>query len=109
MPQADGSIAGDIHPSAQKIPQHITPVPGGIGPVEMAVLMDRIVRQEADPGRQLWTFSQMPYLNRGDVAALGSLSPASAAVSRGPTQTDTSRPTGSQQRGFTRDGGEPSR
>jgi methylenetetrahydrofolate dehydrogenase (NADP+)/methenyltetrahydrofolate cyclohydrolase len=109
IPQADGSIAGDIHPSAQKIPQHITPVPGGIGPVEMGVLMDRIVRQEADPGRQPWTFPQMPYLNRGDVAALGSLSPASAAVSRGPTQADTSRPTGSQQRGSTRDGGEPSR
>jgi methylenetetrahydrofolate dehydrogenase (NADP+) / methenyltetrahydrofolate cyclohydrolase len=60
MPQADGSIAGDIHPSAQKIPQHTTPVPGGIGPGEMAVLMDRIVRQEADPGRQPWTFPQMP-------------------------------------------------
>jgi methylenetetrahydrofolate dehydrogenase (NADP+)/methenyltetrahydrofolate cyclohydrolase len=109
MPQADGSIAGDIHPSAQKVPQHITPVPGGIGPVEMAVLMDRIVRQEADPGRKPWTFPQMTYLDRGDVAALGSLAPASAAVSRGPTQADTNRPTGSRQHGFTRDGGEPSR
>lgn len=109
MPQADGSIAGDIHPSAQKIPQHITPVPGGIGPVEMAVLMDRIVRQEVDPGRQPWTFPQMPYLNRGDVAALSSLPPASAAVLHGPTQTSGNRPPGNQPRGFTRDGGEPSR
>ena len=80
MPQEDGSIAGDIHPDAKQIPQHITPVPGGIGPVEMAVLMDRAVRQDADPSRQPWTCQPAPYLSRGDVAALGSLAPASGAV-----------------------------
>jgi methylenetetrahydrofolate dehydrogenase (NADP+) / methenyltetrahydrofolate cyclohydrolase len=109
MPQADGSIAGDIHPSARQIPQHLTPVPGGIGPVEMAVLMDRIVRQESDPGRQPWTFPRMPYLTRGDVAALGSLPPASAAVAHARVPNDGSRPTGGRQPGLTREGGEPSR
>jgi methylenetetrahydrofolate dehydrogenase (NADP+)/methenyltetrahydrofolate cyclohydrolase len=35
-------VVGDVEKSAQKIPKHITPVPGGTGPVEMAVLMERI-------------------------------------------------------------------
>ena len=48
-PQADGSVTGDVHPAAARLPQNITPVPGGVGPIEMAVLMDRIVRQEANP------------------------------------------------------------
>ena len=81
MPQEDGSIAGDVHPDARQIPQHITPVPGGIGPVEMAVLMDRVVRQDVDPSRQPWTCQPTPYLTRGDFAALGGMAPASGAVS----------------------------
>jgi 5,10-methylene-tetrahydrofolate dehydrogenase/methenyl tetrahydrofolate cyclohydrolase len=35
-------VVGDVEKSAQEIPKHITPVPGGTGPVEMAVLMERI-------------------------------------------------------------------
>jgi methylenetetrahydrofolate dehydrogenase (NADP+)/methenyltetrahydrofolate cyclohydrolase len=86
MPQPDGSIAGDVAPSAQGIPQYITPVPGGIGPIEMAVLMDRVVRQEVDPGRPPWSVERMPYLNRGDLAALGNLAPAAGAVRSGRAQ-----------------------
>jgi methylenetetrahydrofolate dehydrogenase (NADP+) / methenyltetrahydrofolate cyclohydrolase len=110
MPQPDGSIAGDIAPSAQRIPQYITPVPGGIGPVEMAVLMDRIVRQEVDPGRQPWTVPQMPYLQRGELAALSNLAPASGAVSRGPVnQAEGGRPDVGQRQGAARDGDDRSR
>ncbi|WP_329615736.1 bifunctional 5,10-methylenetetrahydrofolate dehydrogenase/5,10-methenyltetrahydrofolate cyclohydrolase [Streptomyces brevispora] len=69
MPRPDGSVAGDIHPDASTIPQYITPVPGGVGPVEMAVLMERIVRQEANPGLTAWAAPAMPYLTRGQVAA----------------------------------------
>lgn len=81
MPQADGSIAGDVHPSAQNVPQYITPVPGGIGPVEMAVLMDRAVKMDADPNHTPWTCQPVPYLDKGQVAAMESM--PSATVSRG--------------------------
>jgi methylenetetrahydrofolate dehydrogenase (NADP+)/methenyltetrahydrofolate cyclohydrolase len=37
-------VAGDVEKSAQKIPKHITPVPGGIGPIEMAILMERVAK-----------------------------------------------------------------
>ncbi len=68
-PQTDGSFAGDIHPSASSLPQNITPVPGGVGPVEMAVLMERIVHQVADPNLQPWTFPTSPYLTARTSAA----------------------------------------
>jgi methylenetetrahydrofolate dehydrogenase (NADP+)/methenyltetrahydrofolate cyclohydrolase len=35
------TVVGDVEESAREIPQHITPVPGGTGPVEMAALMER--------------------------------------------------------------------
>jgi methylenetetrahydrofolate dehydrogenase (NADP+)/methenyltetrahydrofolate cyclohydrolase len=35
------AVIGDVEESAREIPQHITPVPGGTGPVEMAALMER--------------------------------------------------------------------
>ncbi|MCP3822870.1 bifunctional 5,10-methylenetetrahydrofolate dehydrogenase/5,10-methenyltetrahydrofolate cyclohydrolase [Streptomyces sp. A3M-1-3] len=68
-PQADGSVAGDIHPSAAGLPQNITPVPGGVGPVEMAVLMERIVRQVADSDLQSWVFPKFPYVTQRTSAA----------------------------------------
>lgn len=37
--------------------------------MEMAVLMERTVRQEANPGLTAWTAPTMPYLTRGQVAA----------------------------------------
>lgn len=68
-PLADGSIAGDIHPQAARLPQNITPVPGGVGPVEMAVLMERAVRQTADPNVKSWAFPAAPYKTRVQFAA----------------------------------------
>ncbi|MEU8030697.1 bifunctional 5,10-methylenetetrahydrofolate dehydrogenase/5,10-methenyltetrahydrofolate cyclohydrolase [Streptomyces sp. NPDC049099] len=67
MPRPDGSVAGDVRPDAATVPQYVTPVPGGVGPVEMAVLMDRIVRQEADAGLKPWQLPQVPYLTRHQV------------------------------------------
>ncbi|GHG63144.1 bifunctional 5,10-methylenetetrahydrofolate dehydrogenase/5,10-methenyltetrahydrofolate cyclohydrolase [Streptomyces griseocarneus] len=68
-PLADGTVAGDIHPEAARLPQNITPVPGGVGPVEMAVLMERAVRQTADPNVPSWTFPAAPYKSRVQFAA----------------------------------------
>lgn len=45
---------GDIARSAATIPQNITPVPNGTGPIEMAILMERIVRKEIDPDLMPW-------------------------------------------------------
>jgi methylenetetrahydrofolate dehydrogenase (NADP+) / methenyltetrahydrofolate cyclohydrolase len=42
IPQADGTVMGDISKKAYDIPQYLTPVPGGIGPTQMAVLLERI-------------------------------------------------------------------
>jgi methylenetetrahydrofolate dehydrogenase (NADP+) / methenyltetrahydrofolate cyclohydrolase len=44
VPQADGQILGDVASDAYDIPQNLTPVPGGIGPTQMAVLLERIVK-----------------------------------------------------------------
>lgn len=38
------------------VPHVVTPVPGGIGPVEMAVLAERVMQQEAAPGIGSWHF-----------------------------------------------------
>jgi methylenetetrahydrofolate dehydrogenase (NADP+) / methenyltetrahydrofolate cyclohydrolase len=43
IPQADGTILGDVAKNAYDIPENLTPVPGGIGPTQMAVLLERIV------------------------------------------------------------------
>ncbi|MFF9870126.1 tetrahydrofolate dehydrogenase/cyclohydrolase catalytic domain-containing protein [Streptomyces sp. NPDC013953] len=71
-PRPDGTVAGDISPQAATLPQHITPVPGGVGPVEMAVLMERIVRQVADPALKSWTIPPVPYLGRAAAAQMRS-------------------------------------
>lgn len=60
-------VFGDVHPQAVTIPQYLTPVPGGVGPVEMAVLMERIVRQEIDPGLAAWRLPALPYRRRGQM------------------------------------------
>lgn len=61
VPRPDGSVAGDVHPRARAIPGYYTPVPGGIGPIEMAVLMERIVRQEIDDQVDRWEYATLPY------------------------------------------------
>lgn len=39
-----GTVVGDVDESARSIPRYITAVPGGTGPVEMAVLMERAAK-----------------------------------------------------------------
>lgn len=67
-PRGGGVVFGDVHPNAVMIPQYLTPVPGGVGPVEMAVLMERIVRQEVDPELAAWCLPALPYRHRGQTA-----------------------------------------
>jgi methylenetetrahydrofolate dehydrogenase (NADP+) / methenyltetrahydrofolate cyclohydrolase len=45
---------GDVARSATGIPQFITIVPGGVGPIEMAILMERVIRQNIDPDVKSW-------------------------------------------------------
>ena len=40
----DGSLAGDVHPSVQEVAGWITPVPGGVGPMTIAMLMRNTIR-----------------------------------------------------------------
>lgn len=56
VPQPDGPV-GDVHPDATHLPAAITPVPGGIGPVEMAVLAERLVQTVAAPNLSSWAYS----------------------------------------------------
>ncbi|ASU82544.1 hypothetical protein CDO52_06885 [Nocardiopsis gilva YIM 90087] len=57
VPQEDGAISGDVRKDAAFLPEVITPVPGGVGPVEMAVLMERAVQKEVDPSIPSWKVS----------------------------------------------------
>jgi methylenetetrahydrofolate dehydrogenase (NADP+) / methenyltetrahydrofolate cyclohydrolase len=56
MRDADGKEQkyGDVARSATGIPQFITIVPGGVGPIEMAILMERIIEKYIDPEIQRW-------------------------------------------------------
>ena len=44
IPQKGGKPVGDVDEAARSIPRHITAVPGGTGPIEMAVLMERAAK-----------------------------------------------------------------
>ncbi|WP_187152988.1 bifunctional 5,10-methylenetetrahydrofolate dehydrogenase/5,10-methenyltetrahydrofolate cyclohydrolase [Acaryochloris marina] len=54
IPLADSPILGDVNRSAYDIPLNITPVPGGVGPFQMATLMERLVRQVTGKQIQQW-------------------------------------------------------
>ncbi|MEU1888535.1 hypothetical protein ABZ491_23995 [Micromonospora rifamycinica] len=64
VPSPDGGVTGDISPEAKGIPQNITPVSGGIGPVEMAVLVERVIRQELHADLAPWQYPGRPYQAR---------------------------------------------
>lgn len=51
-----GGPVGDVHHDAQQLPAAITPVPGGVGPVEMAVLAERLVTTLAAPDLHSWAY-----------------------------------------------------
>ncbi len=63
-------ICGDIRASARAIAQNFTPVPGGIGPTEMAVLLERFVSQELSVRFTPWQIeatNPVVYLTRSQV------------------------------------------
>jgi methylenetetrahydrofolate dehydrogenase (NADP+)/methenyltetrahydrofolate cyclohydrolase len=43
-PTADGSLVGDVAPEVEGLVDGLTPVPGGVGPVTTALLLDHTVR-----------------------------------------------------------------
>lgn len=57
-PTQDG-IKGDVDKSAYYIPQNITPVPGGIGPIEMAILAQRVVKMELGIEMPKWNYQRL--------------------------------------------------
>ena len=44
IPEKGGKPVGDVEESARSILRYITAVPGGTGPIEMAVLMERAAK-----------------------------------------------------------------
>ncbi len=42
--EVDNEVRGDIAPSAQSVASWITPVPGGVGPMTVAMLMENVVK-----------------------------------------------------------------
>ena len=50
---------GDVDRTAYSIPQNITPVPGGIGPIEMAILAERFVKIELGVELPKWNYQQL--------------------------------------------------
>jgi Tetrahydrofolate dehydrogenase/cyclohydrolase, NAD(P)-binding domain len=49
-----GEKLGDVDRSAVGIPKVITRVPGGVGPVEMGILVERIVELYVDQNVEKW-------------------------------------------------------
>jgi methylenetetrahydrofolate dehydrogenase (NADP+) / methenyltetrahydrofolate cyclohydrolase len=68
-------VEGDIDEEVKAIAQNMTPVPGGIGPTEMAVLMQRLVKSTVDPNVEDWSLQDIEglstdYLTREEVAEI---------------------------------------
>lgn len=42
--QADGALTGDVDPKAQEVASYITPVPGGVGPMTIATLLENTLK-----------------------------------------------------------------
>jgi 5,10-methylene-tetrahydrofolate dehydrogenase/methenyl tetrahydrofolate cyclohydrolase len=57
-PTASGA-AGDVDRSVYSIPQNITPVPGGVGPIEMAILVERLVKMDLGIELGKWNYQQL--------------------------------------------------
>jgi len=47
---------GDIHPGLYRLARYATPVPGGVGPVEMAVLAERALTKDLGATIPPWTY-----------------------------------------------------
>lgn len=42
--RVDGKLTGDVHPEVEKVASHLTPMPGGTGPMTVAMLMHNTYR-----------------------------------------------------------------
>lgn len=82
-PHTDGAL-GDVRPDAATAPQTITPVPGGVGPVEMAVLAERLIIYTVAPDLTSWRF-----LGRGNQPA--TTAAQTVAVQAQPSQQTRAR------------------
>ena len=60
-------IYGNVDKSAYHLVQNITPVPGGTGPLEMAVLAERVVGKELNVEIPPWKLEKVSYLNRDEI------------------------------------------
>lgn len=49
-------VAGDVDKCAYKLVHSITPVPGGIGPLQMAVLIERMINKATGEYRRRWEY-----------------------------------------------------
>jgi len=47
-------ILGDVNRSAYSIPQNLTPVPGGVGPLQMATLLERLIAVATNRRIEKW-------------------------------------------------------
>ncbi|TDE07937.1 bifunctional 5,10-methylenetetrahydrofolate dehydrogenase/5,10-methenyltetrahydrofolate cyclohydrolase [Jiangella asiatica] len=47
-PTADGGLAGDVDPAVEGVAAALSPVPGGVGPVTTALLLQNVVRPMLD-------------------------------------------------------------
>jgi methylenetetrahydrofolate dehydrogenase (NADP+)/methenyltetrahydrofolate cyclohydrolase len=54
IPIANKIILGDVKRSAYSIPQNITPVPGGVGPLQMAILLERLIKITLEINAPQW-------------------------------------------------------
>jgi len=118
VPHPDGP-RGDVAPDAARIPAAITPVPGGIGPVEMAVLAERLTIAVAAPDVASWRYlgtdatSERTTTAHEDVAAYRDLAAhrdlsgrASPDIERGATLERPVPGTGPRSQARTRGGEE---
>jgi methylenetetrahydrofolate dehydrogenase (NADP+)/methenyltetrahydrofolate cyclohydrolase len=48
-PTADGTLVGDVDPAVAQMAAGLTPVPGGVGPVTTALLLQHTVRAAEQP------------------------------------------------------------
>lgn len=67
IPLSNNIIFGDIKRSAYEIPQNITPVPGGVGPLQMAILLERLIEVVTGRSIEKWVYPQANYELRMDI------------------------------------------
>ncbi len=61
VPTSEQQILGDVKRSAYNIPQNLTPVPGGVGPLQMATLLERLVTVATGRDIEKWTYRGVGY------------------------------------------------